>query len=63
MPKYPTLKNARTELGLTQLQLAGKLDVGLRTIARYENGNQVPERVLLAIRQLLDQHKKRQGRK
>jgi transcriptional regulator with XRE-family HTH domain len=47
------LKEKRNELGLTQVQLAEKLDVKPNTVARWENGVlAVPKVVSLALEAL-----------
>ena len=37
------LRELRTEKGLTQEQLAEKLNVSCRTVSRWENGNNMPD--------------------
>ena len=37
------LRKLRTEKGLTQEQLAEKLNVSGRTVSRWENGNNMPD--------------------
>ena len=37
------LRELRTEKGLTQEQLAEKLNVSGRTVSRWENGNNMPD--------------------
>lgn len=37
------LRELRTEKGLTQEQLAEKLNVSIRTVSRWENGNNMPD--------------------
>lgn len=48
------IKEARTELGLTQTQLAQKLDVSPRTIRHWEAGTRNPPQFLSVV---LDQLK------
>lgn len=43
MKLHERLKYLRTESGLTQTQLAKKLNVGQTTIAAYENGTHEPQ--------------------
>ena len=41
------LKNLRTNKGLSQIELADKLFVDRSTIARWENGNRMPDAVMI----------------
>lgn len=47
------LKNWRMRLGMTQGDLAKRLDISAQTISNYERGANVPRVVSMAIRYLL----------
>jgi len=54
------VRRARKDLGdLSQEQFGKLLGYERKAIIRFENGARVPERVLLAISQLLQEHRKR----
>lgn len=58
--KKPTpkqVKDCRTELGLTQAQLAEKLGVSARTIRRWEAGTWKPPNFLSAVLEELKETK------
>ena len=45
---------ARKELGLTQEQIAGELDITTRTVQIYERpGSYIPKKIALAVKFLL----------
>lgn len=47
------LKKVRTKLGMTQPELANRLKVTWRTVARWEAGAKIPETVRLALKEVL----------
>ena len=49
------MREIRTELNMTQEQLAKRLDINWRTVARWEAGAKIPETVRLALREVLRQ--------
>ena len=64
------LRELRTEKGLTQEQLAEKLNVSGRTVSRWENGNNMPDLSIIVeladfydidIRELLNGERKSYG--
>ncbi len=46
------LKKVRTKLNMTQPELAARLRVTWRTVARWEAGSKIPETVRLALKQV-----------
>jgi len=58
------VKELRTQLGLTQLQLAVKIGVAIATVSRWENEHKKPSPMALArLRQLEKRIKQREVRK
>jgi len=50
------IRAARTRLGLTQAQLADRLNVPSNTVARWEQGNRTPTGLYAqALRQLIEE--------
>lgn len=50
------VKRTRTSLGLTQVELAARLGLDRRSIIRYEQGEELPQLVRLALKYLASQH-------
>ena len=63
MNRAKYVKRARAKLKLTQSELADELGLERRSILRYENGDELPRAMLLAIRQLLDVAKRKRRKK
>lgn len=59
MSERKYVKGVRKRLELSQVQLAQKLGVSVRTIIRYENGAPVPRRSMLALESL--DHRRRRS--
>lgn len=53
------VRSARARLRISQEEFAKLLGVERKTIGRYESGNNVPKRAVMAIRHLLRQQGKR----
>ncbi len=49
------LKGIRDRLGMTQTDLAKRLKMTWRTVARWEAGAKIPETVCLALREVVRQ--------
>jgi DNA-binding transcriptional regulator YiaG len=56
------VKRAREKLKLTQAEFAERLGLERRTIMRYEQGDDLPQRTRLAIRQLIEASKRKKQR-
>jgi DNA-binding transcriptional regulator YiaG len=57
------VKRAREKLKLTQEEFAERLGLERRTIMRYEQGDDLPQRTRLAIRQIVDASKRKKLRR
>jgi len=51
------LKQTRNKLDMTQADLAKRLKITWRTVARWEAGSKIPETVRLALLEVLRQEK------
>ena len=63
MTQADFVKRARARLKMTQVELASALDINIRTIKRWENGDGVDRIAVLAIERLLDLAKRRRSKK